>query len=275
MAERRQLEFFLLRYVPDAVKDEFVNIGVVMVESGTNGTKAADAQFAGVRFTRDWRRVRCLDPQADVEMLAALEREIRGQLATTHDREVLLRRLEDSFSNVIQLSPAKGCLAEDPVREIEAMASMYLEAAKVGGKREVSGRQRILGKMRDAFEQAGVWGMMRKQISVAEYTHKGDPLKIDCSYRPNGEIKMFQAVSLESDVDAAKVLAFTYPKIAQGIAKKEKASAVLTAVVEDDLNRLDEAVLFALATLGQGGIRVAAAGEMAGIAEMARRELKV
>ena len=37
MAERRQLEFFLLRYVPDAVKDEFVNIGVVMVEWGEWG----------------------------------------------------------------------------------------------------------------------------------------------------------------------------------------------------------------------------------------------
>src|ERR1700691_5481016 len=168
MSDRRQLEFFLLRYVPDAVKNEFVNIGLVMVEAGANG-----GGFADVRFTRDWRRVRCLDPQADVEMLVALEREIRGQLATTHDREVLLRRLEDSFSNVIQLSPVKGCLAEDPAREIEAMASMYLETAKVGGRREASGRQRILATMRDAFEQAGVWGLMRHQIAVAEYTHKG------------------------------------------------------------------------------------------------------
>src|ERR1700683_2699730 len=126
MAERKQLEFFLLRYVPDAVKDEFVNVGVVMGEAGANG-----GGFADVRFTRDWRRVQCLDPQADVDMLAALEREIRGQLATTREREVLLRRLEDSFSNVIQLSPAKGCLAEDPVAEIDLMASIYLEAAKV------------------------------------------------------------------------------------------------------------------------------------------------
>src|ERR1700682_3195040 len=136
MAERKKLEFFLLRYVPDAVKDEFVNIGVVMVEPGGNG-----AGFAEVRFTRDWRRVRCLDPQADVEMLAALERDIRGQLGTTQDRAILLKRLEDSFSNVIQLSPAKGCLAEDPVAEIEKMALMYLEAGKGGGKRGGGGRR--------------------------------------------------------------------------------------------------------------------------------------
>src|SRR5260370_3405061 len=148
---------------------------------------------------------------------------------------------------------------------------MYLEAAKVGGKHEVSGRQRIMGKMRDAFEQAGVWVLMEKQVAVAEYTHKGDPLKIDCSYQPNGVIKMFQAVSLETDVDSAKVLAFSYPKIVDGLAKKEKATVVLTAVVEDDLNRLDEAVLFALATLGQSGIRGAASGQRCEIAAVARR----
>ena len=144
MADRRQLEFFLLRYVPDAVKDEFVNIGVVMIEAGTIG-----AGFADVRFTRDWRRVRCLDPDADVEMLAALEREIRGQLATTHDRDVLLRRLEDSFSNVIQLSPAKGCLAEDPVAEMETMASIYLED---GEKFRQAGGERAAA---DSGEDAG------------------------------------------------------------------------------------------------------------------------
>src|ERR1700680_3289455 len=109
MADRRQLEFFLVRYVPDAVKEEFVNIGVVMVEPGANG-----GGFAEVRFTRDWRRVRCLDPQADVEMLAALERDIRGQLGSAPDRAVLLKRLQDSFSNLIQISPTKGLLAEDP-----------------------------------------------------------------------------------------------------------------------------------------------------------------
>src|SRR5712672_3106931 len=134
MADLRQLEFFLLRYVPDAVKDEFVNIGLVMIEAGPNGTG-----FADVRFTRDWRRVRCLDPQADAEMLEALEREIRGQLGEVKDRATLLRRSQDAFSNVIQLSEAKGWLAEDPAVEVRTMASLYLEAAKTLGHREASG----------------------------------------------------------------------------------------------------------------------------------------
>jgi hypothetical protein len=268
MADRRQLEFFLLRYVPDAVKNEFVNVGVVMVESGANG-----GGFADVRFTRDWRRVRCLDPQADVEMLAALEREIRGQLATTHDREVLLRRLEDSFSNVIQLSPAKGCLADDPVTEMETMASIYLETAKVGGKREASGRQRILGKMRDAFEQAGVAKFLLP-VAVAPYTKPGDPFQFDFGYRVAGEIKLFQAVSLKAGVDSAVLLAARYPRIAPVMSKVAEAAPVLTAVIDDDLDRGNESVQFALSMMEDEKIRLAVVAEMPMIAEAARRELR-
>ncbi len=268
MAAKKQLEFFLLRYVPDAVKDEFVNIGLVMVEAGANG-----AGFAEVRFTRDWRRVRCLDPQADVEMLAALEREIRGQLATPQNREVLLRRLQDSFSNVIQLSPAKGCLAEDPVQEIEGLASMYLEAAKVGGKRIVSGRQRILATMRDAFEQAGVAKFVLP-VPVAHYTKPGDPFQFDFGYRVAGEIKLFQAVSLRAGVDTAVLLAARYPRIAPVMSKVAGAAPALTAVIDDDLDRGQESVQFALSMMEDEKIRIAAAAEMSTIAEVARRELQ-
>ena len=51
---------------------------------------------------------------------------------------------------------------------------------------------------------------------------------------------MFQAVSLETDVDAAKVLAFSYPALREGLRRAENAGSELTAVVEDGLSREDE-----------------------------------
>jgi hypothetical protein len=268
MADRRQLEYFLLRYVPDAVKDEFVNIGLVIIEAGANV-----GGFGEVRFTRDWRRVRCLDPQADVEMLAEVEREVRGQLGTAHDRATLVRRLQDSFSNVIQISTVKGLLAEDPAAEIEVMASMYLEAAKVGGKREVSGRQRILAAMREAFEQAGVAKFVLP-VPVAPYTKPGDPFQFDFGYRVAGEIKLFQAVSLKAGVDAAVLLAARYPRIAPVMSKVTDAAPVLTAVIDDDLDRGQESVQFALSMMEEEEIRIAVTAEMPIIAKVAQRELR-
>jgi hypothetical protein len=63
--------------VPDVVKGEFTNIGVVLREAETSG--AGDSS-ALVRFTRDWSRVRCMDADADVGLMEALEGEIQERL---------------------------------------------------------------------------------------------------------------------------------------------------------------------------------------------------
>jgi hypothetical protein len=215
--------------------------------------------------------VRCLDPQADVEMLEAMEREIRGQLMG--DQATLLQRLEDSFSNVIQLSPANGCLAEDPAQEIETMAEMYLEAPTIAATRTLSGRQKILATMREAWEQAGVAKFVAP-VPVAPYTKAGDPFAFDFGYNTGKEIKLFHAVSMRASVDAAVTLAARYPKIAPVMTQVTGASAVLTAVVEAELDRARAEVGFALEMMEESRIRVASTTEMAGIAEMARVELR-
>ncbi len=266
MPERRRCEFFLLRYVPDAVKDEFVNVGVVVTEQGEGG-------FAGVKFTEDWKRVRCLDPEADVELLEGFEREIRERLREGGaNREWLMKRMEDTFSNAVQLTPTKAVLAVSPEEELGRLAEMYLERGRRAG-RVISGRQQIVAAMRGAFEREGVWEMMRKNISASEYTHKGDPLKIDCGFRPNGTVHLYQAVSLETDVNSAKLLAFSFPKLKDGIRKAEGAEADLTAIVEAELNRDDDGVAFALATLAATNITVASVSEMPRIAESVRQRM--
>jgi len=265
----RQCEFFLLRYVPDAIKEEFVNIGVVLLDPAGG--------FAEVRMTRDWRRLRCLDPAADVEMLMAMQGEIRQLLqAGGDDRQRIVHLLHDAFSNTVQVTLPKGCLTPAPELEVGRLAEIYLEARRPRtGRRDNAGRGAILARMRDAFTQAGVWRLMRKKIAVSEYTYPGDPLKLDCGYRPNGVIRFFQATPLAADIDAAKVLAFSGPQIVAGVARVEKAEAELTAIVEDRLDREDEETAFALRTLEQGSILVATTAELGRLAERARTELKI
>jgi hypothetical protein len=283
MPELKQCEVYLLRYVPDAVKDEFVNLGVVLLETGEG-----DGLFTDVRFTRDWRRVRCLDPEADVELLESFEEEIRRMLQSRaaevinyrgpmSRRDWLLRLLEDGLSNTLQITPAKAVLTESPQKELGELAQMYLESASHARRAPATagGRRVIYAAMREAFEGVGVWALGRRDIALSNYGSKGDPLKIDFGYRPNGVIKMFQAVSLETDVDAAKVLAFSYPALREGLRRAENAGSELTAVVEDGLNREDDGIGFALATLAASEIRVAAVSEMPGYAERARVEMRV
>ena len=110
-----------------------MNIGVLLREAANSETV--------VRFTREWARVRCLDPDADVTLLeAGFKSEIRLRLADERrvnpaNKEVpvsaVLKELEDSFSNSIQLTPAKACLAESMVAEVEQLMRIYVEPRSV------------------------------------------------------------------------------------------------------------------------------------------------
>jgi hypothetical protein len=131
--------------------------------------------------------------------------------------------------------------------------------------------------MQSAFEAEGVWNDSRffKNRRVEQYTRAGDPLKIDCGYTPNGTVKLFHAVSLATDPDSAKVLAFSFPQLADGIARADKKKSELTAVTEDALDQQDESTAFALETLTKSKIKIVAVTEMDRVAKLAREELRV
>ena len=287
MRERIQCEFFLIRYVPDPVKGEFTNIGVLLREAG-------QPDRTHVRFTRDWARVRCLDADADIGLLEALEGEIgaRLQLATGAAAipdlapKPIISIIEDTFSNSIQMTGPRACLAENVAAELDLLMKMYVEPLREKISRRRTGRVAIAAVMRTRFERAGVWALMRKRISASIYTQPGDPMKIDCGYRPNGVIKMFHAVSLEADVEAAKVLAWSAPRLREGVQRVENAALELTAVVEplrtvsaeDDKSfagENTERYRFGVETLESQQIRVVTLNDLARAAETARIDLRL
>jgi hypothetical protein len=288
LAERIQCEFFLIRYVPDVVKGEFTNIGVLLREAGREDS-------AVVRFTRDWARVRCMDADADIALLEALEGEIAERLRLgVNDTKPVMQVLEDTLSNSVQITEARAALAESIPAELDQLMRMYVEPLKVKQERRKSGRAAIAGAMRSEFERAGVWGLMRKRIAASLYTRPGDPMRIDCGYRADlegataklegaaksGIIRMFQAVSLEGDVEAAKGLAYSAPRLREGVEQVESARLELTAVVEPlrDVSGEDEATeryRFGVEAMERESIRVVTMSDLARVAETARLELGV
>src|SRR5271165_455299 len=233
MAALQHLEFFLLRYSGDVTKGESINLGVVAIapENGEPGG------FADVRFIRNWRRLHCFDPLADVEEVQAIEREVRQDLQDPEKRAQLLKRLSDSYSNVIRFDRLQGCLTQSPALELEKLSAMYLETPAGTERREPTGRQRILNVMRDELEKAGVLAMMQANVPMAEFTKPGDPLKLDFGYSSGGGFKFLHAVSLATRVEQGMILAARFPQIAVGMQQKKQAKAWLTAVVDDELDQ--------------------------------------
>lgn len=117
----RELEFYLFRYVPNAVSGEFINIGLMMWEPGEN----LEA-FADIRFRQDWNRVLQFDPEADIAFLAAASSEICLLVNNSADRAGAIRKFEHALSNTIQLSEPSPIRCANPAREMERLMRMYL-----------------------------------------------------------------------------------------------------------------------------------------------------
>ena len=276
-SERRTCEFQLLRYVPDAVRNEYVHIGVILREQGS-----ADPAQIAVRFTKDWRRVRCLDPDADTALLESMEGDLRRRLQQDTDGR-MMKLLDEALSLNVQMTSPKAYLAESLPAGVEELMRLYIDSPPRERVPRLSGRAAIQAKMRTEFERAGVWDLLRKRIAASEYTRPGDPLRIDMGYRPNGLIRMFHAVSLEPGVEMAKVLAFSAASLRAGVERVEKASLELTAVIEPaaklgateaEPERL-QMYRFGVDTMEESHIRVLTTADLVRVAETARRELGV
>jgi chorismate mutase len=266
MAEKRQLELYLLRFLPHVLRDDFVTVGVLLLES--------DGGFAEVRVTRDWKMLQCVAPEVELEWFEMVENEIRGRLGSLRRREDLMQMMNERFGTMIDVAPAKAVLTEDPAKEMEVLTSMYLVPMERGERtQQRTGRVAIVSTMREAFIEAGVLELIQRDLDVVKYTGQGDPFRIDFGYRVGSAVKMFHAVSVAANVDQALALAYRYSRVDAGM-RQEQLQASLTAVVDEGMALQEEKTRFAIGILEQNSVRVRAVGEVAEIAGEVRGELR-
>lgn len=238
----KQCSFFLIRYVPSLVRDEALNIGLFLY--------SPEEKYLGCLVTDDFRRIKQFHPQADLEFLRELEADFSRQ-TDEHgdDLDAYLRGLQESLSNLIQMTPPRTCLVRDPQTEIQSMFDRYV-GSRVSGPPPEDTRLRIKQRLTSALARAGVWERLEKRIPADQWTKRGDPFTFDYGYkplavegRPNGHIKLVHALSLRRDAGLAKELAYTIDRV------REKEPADLTAVVaalaapDDEVARASQEIL--------------------------------
>jgi DUF3037 family protein len=250
MAELKNCEYVLVEYAPSPLRETRVAVGLFLFE--------ATGRLVRQGFAADWRQVRCLDPQADVEMLASLpmhfermageERREQGGsqkqvlLSAQDDKRGVehegggsfyerLMRMHEEGSGGLQVSAPRGVRTADPEREFDLLFEEYVAPPRAAREKQApreGGRQWIHAQLCDALRRHALWERMAKDVPVAEFTAPGDGFRIDFSYRPNGVTKYLHAISLERDWNQAKLLSYTFWRI------REKSQAAMTAIVADE-----------------------------------------
>ena len=257
------MRYQLLRYVPDTIKSEFINIGVVMLDDG--GRPLATRMAS----ENDLRRVRCLHPRADLALVrswqAAVEAEARRD---PEGAGAWLASLEEVASHSLQWSPASGYDGADA----ETGAHQLYESFVASPPRADSAARTRTGpwvkrEAESVFRAAHLLERFQSGVWAQQFTHPGDPFQIHYAYS-NGSPRYIHMLSLQYSVQQAKALAFTYERIAR------QGPANMTAVVEPEPPQLEK-VKFTRWLLEQGGIEVLPLDRIQGFVRRVKQELQI
>ena len=290
--ERRKCELYLVRLVPHPLRDDFITVGVVLVEVGRNQPSTLshrenpveDAGFVNVRFTKDWRRVECFAPDLELEIFEHLEAAFREVLKEDHlprgaqgsPEEItkqLSQLLEMRFGTLFEIGAPKGLLTSDPVAEMEILERDYLSPMAPAERARRMGRMGIVSRMRDAFAAAGVLELLQRDIDMTEFTGENDPFKVDFGFRVGTTLKMFHGLALSLSREPAVTLAYRYSRIREGV-RARGDDALLTAVISEETMRAKGELESGIGMLRANAVRVRGDGEMGEIAEEVRAEVR-
>ncbi len=268
MAEetRNTYAYWVLRYTPNLVRDEWVNIGILLQDPVRNRVRARLIEEAA-----ELARVRRLHPGADENLLRALPGDFEAQLGASGEApSAYLEKLEQTLANVLQLSPQKGVLAEDFDAELDRL---YRDHVAPPRYRERAGllentRAWIRTRINDVFRRHHILGKMDKGVRVEEFTERGDPLRLDYAYRRNGTRGYLHALSLSRDPAQAKVLAYTAERI-----RAKQTGSEFAAITEIEPQRENPRHQFVARLLAEQQIQIVPLNRIEAFAEQLRPRL--
>jgi len=264
----KNCSYYLVRYVPHVEREECLNIGLLLYSPGE--------QLLDCLFTRDFRRVKRFHPQADLELLRALQEDFEQQIQRHEDDlEGFLRQLQQSLSHAVQLAPARPILSAEPEAELPKLFQRLVDSARASTP-AADTRMRIKQQLVAAFRRAAVLNDKRleRRIPAERFTQPGDPFYFDFGYRPlmaggkpNGHIKLIHALSLHRDPELAKAVCFTMGQL------RAKEPAELTAIIEAWPKKGDLVAQHSRRLLEDAGIGLWPVADVDAFAATVRREL--
>ncbi len=258
----RTLAYRVLRYTPNLVRDEWVNIGVLVFDP-----QSGERRMRLIEEPEEYARVRRLHPRADEELLRALRDDLENRFVTaaqlfqgngyeksgsqaSADWLKLLGKWDETLSNALQLAPQKGVHADDLDAETERLYADHVALQRGAGRVGAPGsRGAIRSYCAQVFKQARLWERLQKSLPAAEFTFSGDPMRIDYGYRRNGTRGFVQTLSVSRAPGDVKSLAYTVERIRNKVAASE-----FTAVTDVHLIAENERHQFVRETLRDAGV---------------------
>lgn len=238
----------ILKYTSDLVRDEWVNIGVLLIDRTTGARR-----FRVIEEQSEIKRVQRLQPPASELFLLSLRDYLEDRFegffrdakstdgyGSPSEAEVqdLVEKWDNTLSNSVRLTPQKGLYGDDLDTEMGRLYEHHVAPpprnSPVGSP---GSRAMIRNYCAQVWRQAGLWDRLEKAARASSFTFPGDPMRLDYVYRRNGTRGFVQALSVSRAPADCKLYAYTARRIAQRAPFVSQFAAVTDLPLEPDNER--------------------------------------
>jgi len=249
-AANKTFSYHLIRYSPNLVRDEWLNIGVLLFD-----TESGEWRLRLIESEEEFARVRRLHPQADEGLLRSWRDELQDRFeestARQEDWRRVLSKLEGTLSVSIQLASQKGVHATNLDSEMDRLYGDRVASPRPPTRVGAPGsRATIRNYCAQVWKLAHLWDKLERSVRVAEFTFPGDPMRLDYGYRRNGTRGYVQTISVSRAPGECKSYAYT----AARIAARARFPSEFAAVTDVPLQPGNDRHSFVCDTLRDAGI---------------------
>jgi len=171
-----EYRFFALRYVHDAVTQEFANVGIVVYSE--------PARVLKTKLTTQFRRLSAMFGGIDGESFRSAIRyvqsrldeaaeEIRTSMFPGGDARAILARVLPEDASALQFHPIGGGLTEDLDETLQSLYSRYVARYTDRGQSQSRSDEDVWRAFRDAFESRKLTSALEpKTITAPDYEYE-------------------------------------------------------------------------------------------------------
>lgn len=119
---KKRCFYSIIHYIPSLVRGEFINIGVAL--------QCGEGAVVHCRMLGEIDRILCFDRKANPAvikaLLADLDRRFNSFSLKDLSDENFLHSLAEEYSNHIQLTPPRLCMADDLEDELQVLYDLFV-----------------------------------------------------------------------------------------------------------------------------------------------------
>jgi hypothetical protein len=251
----------ILRYVPNLLRDEWVNIGVLLYDPNTG-----ERRLRLIEDVTEYNRVRRLHPRFDETALRGLRDHLESRFGATmtssnnggpihgtlrngegHPRPdstdwfQVLEKWDATLSQSLQLADPKATTAGDINTEVDRLYNERVAVVAIAGQvrpNRPNSRVDMRRYCEQVFRQARIWDRIERLVPMKEFTFDSDRMKIDFGYRLHRKRGFIQTVPITRNTADARLFADAALHITKY--SENRFDAELTAVTDVALDRAND-----------------------------------